>query len=128
MRILPALRRVHGPVSVGGAAVRFDRRRARRRVSSASRIAYHGRTHIVTETLGQTGTRTRHTTRALFAWQGWALTLPPGWNPVRLEGNYARGYALIDDVHGPRLGLRWNSVTPTKPFDPHAWAKRAMLD
>ena len=72
--------------------------------------------------------RTRRRAGSVFAWQGWELTLPPRWNPVRLEGDYARGYALIADVHGPRLGLRWNSVATTKTFDAHTWAKRAMLE
>ena len=64
---------------------------------------------------------------AHFAWQGWELALPARWNPVKLEGDYARGYALIADMHRPRLGLRWSSVG-TKSFDAAAWAKRAMRE
>src|SRR5688500_543989 len=43
-----------------------------------------------------------------FAWQGWRLRVPRSWNPVRLEGDFARGYALLADLDGPRLGVRWS--------------------
>jgi hypothetical protein len=83
----------------------------------------------VTEAATQTEARApRRHRRAgtLLAWHGWELKLPPRWNPVRLEGNYAKGTALIADMRGPRLGLRWNSITTDKSFDADSWAKRAM--
>jgi hypothetical protein len=45
-----------------------------------------------------------------FAWQGWRLPVPTSWNPVKLEGDFAKGYALLADFDGPRLGVRWTSV------------------
>lgn len=62
----------------------------------------------------------------LFAWQGWSLELPPEWNPQRLEGDFANGYALIADLHGPKLGIRW--TTPVKrKFDAATWVRRTLL-
>lgn len=64
----------------------------------------------------------------LFAWQGWRLTVPRRWDPVKLEGDAAEGYALFADALRPRLGLRWQ--TPAghrKPkFDPVAAVAAAM--
>jgi hypothetical protein len=54
-------------------------------------------------------TRTRRTTQP-FAWQGWQLRVPTSWNPVKLEGDFAKGYALLADLDGPRLGLRWTAI------------------
>jgi hypothetical protein len=62
----------------------------------------------------------------MFAWQGWIISLPDGWNPMKLEGNFDAGYALIADVFRPRLGLRW--TTPGRRFDPAVWAKSAMIE
>src|SRR5262249_30060764 len=56
------------------------------------------------------------TSTALFAWQGWQLTLPARWNPVKLEGDERSGYALIAGMDRPQLGLRWKK-TPAKRFD-----------
>jgi hypothetical protein len=62
----------------------------------------------------------------MFAWQGWRLAMPDEWNPVKLHGNYDAGYALLADIHQPRVGLRWS--TPGRRFDSKAWARRVMLD
>lgn len=72
-------------------------------------------------------THTRTHVDASFAWQGWSLKLPGRWNPVKLEGDYARGYVLITDMDRPRLAMRWSTVT-MRSFDAHAWAKRAMRE
>jgi hypothetical protein len=61
----------------------------------------------------------------MFAWQGWIISLPDGWNPMKLEGDFDAGYALIADVFRPRLGIRWG--TPGRRFEPLAWAKRALV-
>jgi len=45
-----------------------------------------------------------------FAWQGWRLSVPASWNAVKLEGDFAKGHALLADLDGPRLGLRWQTV------------------
>jgi len=45
-----------------------------------------------------------------FAWQGWRLRVPRSWNAVRLEGDFAKGHALLADMDGPRLGVRWRSM------------------
>jgi hypothetical protein len=62
----------------------------------------------------------------MFAWQGWKISLPAGWNPMKLEGSFDAGYALIADVFRPRLGIRWK--TPGRRFDAKAWAKSAMIE
>jgi hypothetical protein len=62
----------------------------------------------------------------MFAWQGWTISLPPSWNPMKLEGNFESGYALIADLEQPRLGMRW--TTPGKNFDASAWAKKVLVE
>ena len=64
-------------------------------------------------------------TTSLFAWQGFGLDLPARWNPVKLEGTFDAGQALIADLHGPQLGLRWRRVN-AKKLDGPAWARRAI--
>ncbi|MGB7160281.1 MAG: hypothetical protein WBD40_19595 [Tepidisphaeraceae bacterium] len=54
-------------------------------------------------------TRLRGATQP-FAWQGWLLHVPASWNPLKLEGDFDTGYALLADMDGPRLGLRWQAV------------------
>lgn len=61
----------------------------------------------------------------IFAWQGWMLDFPESWNPQRLEGDFDNGYALIADLHGPKLGLRW--MTPPKRFDVPTWIRATLL-
>src|SRR5262245_21568757 len=61
----------------------------------------------------------------MFAWQGWKISLPDGWNPVKLQGDYARGQALIADAQGPRVGLRWTIVGR---IDPKRWVQKALVD
>lgn len=61
----------------------------------------------------------------MFAWQGWKISLPDGWNPVKLEGDYARGQALIADVNGPRLGMRWATVGR---IDPKRWVRKTLVE
>jgi len=46
----------------------------------------------------------------LFAWQGWKIEIQHRWSPLRLEGDYDEGYALIADLQRPRLGLRWKKT------------------
>jgi hypothetical protein len=63
------------------------------------------------------------------AWQGWQIDLPRRWDPVKLEGDYAAGYALFADALRPRLGLRWS--TPRKgrrKFDVAAAVAKAMRE
>ena len=69
------------------------------------------------------GAATRTTT--LFAWHGFQVALPTRWNPVRLEGTFETGQALIADVEGPQLGLRWRQLN-TRKLDADAWARRAI--
>lgn len=44
---------------------------------------------------------------ASLGWQGLLLGLPTEWNPVRLEGDYARGSVIVADLVAPRLAIRW---------------------
>jgi hypothetical protein len=63
----------------------------------------------------------------IIAWQGWELRVPESWNPVKLEGDWNAGHALLVDLHRPRLGLRWRQVSGKK-FDADAVVKKAMRD
>src|ERR1700761_1449802 len=62
----------------------------------------------------------------IFAWQGWQLALPDDCSPVKLEGNFESGYALIADIHRPRVGLKW--MTPGRRFDSGAWARKSLVE
>src|SRR4051812_6330284 len=62
-------------------------------------------------------------THPLTAWQGWQIRLPSRWNPLKLEGDYAKGEILFADMDRPRLGMRWRTVA-AKRFD----VRRAMRD
>jgi hypothetical protein len=57
------------------------------------------------------------------AWQGWKLSIPRRWDPVKLEGDHAEGYALFADTLRPRLGLRWQT-----PRLPKKTAKKNGMD
>jgi hypothetical protein len=61
----------------------------------------------------------------IFAWQGWQLEMPDDWSPVKLEGSFEQGYALLADIHRPRAGLRWS--TPGRRFDSKRWAREALV-
>jgi hypothetical protein len=63
----------------------------------------------------------------LVAWQGWRLTVPESWNPVRLEGDHNEGSLLLSDLTTPKLALRWRQPGG-KRFDEDRWAQRAMVD
>lgn len=65
------------------------------------------------------------TASAIFGWQGFTLALPRDWNPVKLDGTFDTGHALIADLHGPKLGLRWRRVGARR-LDASAWARRAI--
>jgi hypothetical protein len=60
-----------------------------------------------------------------FAWQGLHLVVPSEWDPVRLEGDFDRGYALLADLNRPRLGVRWEKLR-AKDCDDPARAERAV--
>jgi hypothetical protein len=62
----------------------------------------------------------------IFAWQGWRLRTPDEWNPVKLHGTFEAGYALLSDLHQPRMGMRW--TTPGRKFDSKTWARRALVE
>src|SRR5437763_13891428 len=64
---------------------------------------------------------------AVIAWQGWRLSLPEGWNPLRLEGDYGRGQALFVDLERPQIGLRWEKQR-RKRFDAKRVVDRAMTE
>jgi hypothetical protein len=55
------------------------------------------------------------------------LRLPVDWNPIKLEGDYDKGMALIADMDRPQLGVRWRSASGKK-FDGVDWAIRAMRE
>jgi hypothetical protein len=56
--------------------------------------------------------------RRIICWQGWKLAIPRRWDPVKLEGDHAQGYALFADALRPRLGLRWQTLKKrAQPID-----------
>jgi hypothetical protein len=61
----------------------------------------------------------------IFAWQGWQIQVPEEWNPVNLQGTFEAGYALLSDIHRPRVGIRWG--TPGRGFDSNRWMREAMV-
>jgi hypothetical protein len=61
----------------------------------------------------------------MFAWQGWQIQTPEEWNPVNLHGTFEAGYALLSDIHRPRLGIRW--TTPGRGFDTNRWSRQALV-
>lgn len=61
----------------------------------------------------------------VFAWQGWQLEMPQQWSPLRLEGGFDEGYALIADLNRPRFGLRWK--TAGKRLDAATWTRKTMV-
>lgn len=61
----------------------------------------------------------------VFAWQGWRIEMPERWSPVRLEGSYDEGYALISDIQRQRFGLRWKRAG--KRLDAAAWTRKTMI-
>ncbi|HEX8323077.1 MAG TPA: hypothetical protein VF595_04110 [Tepidisphaeraceae bacterium] len=62
----------------------------------------------------------------LLAWQGWTLSVPASWNPVKVDGDSDDGSLLLADLHSARLGLRWKLAG--RRGDPAAWAERALVD
>ena len=72
------------------------------------------------------GTAHRPPPTAHFSWQGWRLTLPADWSPLKLEGDGDEGYALFADLARPRLGLRWKRVKAKG--DPAKLVERSMRD
>jgi hypothetical protein len=53
------------------------------------------------------------------------VSLPRSWNPIKLEGDYAKGSAIFADMDRQRLALRWD--TPRgKRFDAQRWLQQAL--
>jgi hypothetical protein len=63
----------------------------------------------------------------MLAWQGWKIRLPAGWNPVKLEGDFARGQVLVADMKQPRFGMRW-STPAAKKVDAFRWTNNALRE
>lgn len=63
----------------------------------------------------------------LLCWHGWRFELSEGWDPVRLEGDFAAGYALLADLHRPRLGIKWEAPSQRK-LDAKKIAHDALRD
>src|SRR5262249_20778801 len=62
-----------------------------------------------------------------FAWQGLRLELSEDWDPVRLEGDFERGHAMIADLEGPRLGIKWQTL-PSKRMNSARSVQQALRD
>ena len=60
----------------------------------------------------------------VVGWQGWRLTLPRRWDPVKLDGDAAAGHALFADALRPRLGLKWQTPRGIRRW----WGGRRPVD
>ena len=47
---------------------------------------------------------------AEFAWQGLMLEVPEDWNLGRVDGDFEKGYARLDDAEIVRLELEWRRI------------------
>lgn len=61
----------------------------------------------------------------IFCWQGWCLSLPHRWNPLKLEGDCDSGYAGFADLLQQRLGIRWQKHKAAR-FDAEKWAHKTL--
>src|SRR5277367_4921958 len=62
----------------------------------------------------------------VVCWQGWQIEMPRRWDPVKLEGDHAEGYALFADSLRPRLGLRWQTPKRKRKFNPDIAVRLAL--
>ncbi len=78
--------------------------------------------------MNETAANVRSGTARPVCWQGWRVRVPRRWNPVKLEGDAAAGYALFADPIRPRLGLRWQTPPgrAKAKFDPAAAVRAAL--
>lgn len=44
------------------------------------------------------------------AWQGVQLVVPADWSPVKIEGDFDRGFLSMADLDRERVGLRWQTI------------------
>ncbi|MGN6724382.1 MAG: hypothetical protein ACTHLZ_00545 [Tepidisphaeraceae bacterium] len=59
-----------------------------------------------------------------ISWQGLSFHAPASWNPVKVEGDFAKGSLLLADLHAARLGVRWRQLA--KREEPAALIRRLM--
>jgi hypothetical protein len=52
-----------------------------------------------------------------FGWQGVALTVPAGWDPVVAHGDYRAGQVRLADENTIRLEMRWQSGGDRSPAE-----------
>jgi hypothetical protein len=44
---------------------------------------------------------------SVFAWQGWRMEVPGGWNPIMFVGDWRRGSAILADTGNARGEIHW---------------------
>jgi len=66
---------------------------------------------------------TRRTASPLV-WQGLRLGVPGEWSPVKIEGDFDKGFISLADLDRDRLGVRWQTVSAKA--DPVALVSTAM--
>jgi hypothetical protein len=59
-----------------------------------------------------------------LAWQGWHVGVPADWSPIKIEGDFDRGFVAMADLDRERLGVRWQ--TARKNADPKKVVADAM--
>ena len=63
---------------------------------------------------------------ALLAWQGWHVQVPADWSPIKIEGDFGRGFVAMADLDRERIGIRWQHAR--KGADPAKLVAEAMLN
>ncbi len=46
----------------------------------------------------------------LLAWQGWKFALPSDWSPIKIEGDFNKGFFALADLERQRIGVRWQTL------------------
>src|SRR5687767_3274860 len=62
--------------------------------------------------------------RAALAWQGWQVGAPDDWSPIKIEGDFDKGFVALADLDRQRLGVRWQRAK--KNADPKQLVTDAM--
>ncbi|HEV7300126.1 MAG TPA: hypothetical protein VGN72_12225 [Tepidisphaeraceae bacterium] len=70
--------------------------------------------------------RLDHQRDGLLAWQGWHVRVPTDWSPIKIEGDFDRGFVAMADLDRERIGIRWQQAR--KNGDPHKLVAAAMIN
>lgn len=60
-----------------------------------------------------------------LAWMGWQMRVPADWRPLRIEGDWTRGYVIAGDASEPVLQVKWWRPGRER-FDADRWITRRL--